>query len=76
MEQVIFIVLVWFHMKKGKCAAVAGSHKSKKPGAGPGAALGLALAVTEQVTSLHWNQAENVLFWPLEWISQIIEWQN
>lgn len=39
------------HAKKSKCAAVAGSHTSKKPG--PGAALVLALAVTEQVTSLH-----------------------
>lgn len=39
------------HGKKSKCAAVAGSQTSKKPG--PGAALALALAVTEQVTSLH-----------------------
>lgn len=29
MEQVIFMVLVWFHMKKGKCAAVVGSHRAR-----------------------------------------------
>lgn len=44
------MVLGWFQMKIGKCAAVAGSHTSRKPGPGAAGALGLALAVTEQVT--------------------------
>lgn len=45
------MVLVWFQMNTGKCAAVAGSHTSRKAGPGAAGALGLALAVvTEQVT--------------------------